>query len=144
LIEALLKACGKEGAIIAYYGRFEADRIRELAEFDEKNRDALLALIDRIVDPLPIFRSAIYDAAFAGSFSLKYVAPAILGAEQRYDGMLVANGGDAQRAYEEMLSAKTLPERKESLAKGLKEYCQKDTKVMADLVLWLFNSTVQT
>lgn len=139
LIPALLKACGTEGSIIAYYGRFEADRIRELAEFDEKNRDALLALIERIVDPLPIFRAAIYDAAFAGSFSLKYVAPAILGKEQNYQGMLVANGGDAQRAYEEMIAVTTTPERKSALERGLREYCQKDTKVMADLVLWLFN-----
>lgn len=137
LIPALLDACGTTGSIVAYYGAFESARIKEMAEFSPEHSLALLELIDRIVDPLPIFRAAVYDNAFAGSFSLKYVAPAILGDEHSYAGMDVANGGDAQRAFEEMIAETTPKARKQQLKKGLLEYCEKDTMVMIDLVNWL-------
>jgi hypothetical protein len=138
LIEALLDACGTTGSIIAYFGKFETDRIKELAEFSPAHHDALLALTERIVDPLPIFREAVYDNAFAGSFSLKKVAPALLGDEESYEGMEVANGGDAQRAFEEIISPAADPERVKMLETALREYCKKDTKVMVDLVKWMF------
>lgn len=137
LITALLAACGTTGSIIAYYGKFESSRIEELAEFSPTHREALLALIDRIVDPLPVLRDAVYDNAFGGSFSLKKVAPALLGEAQSYADMTVSDGGAAQRAYAEMISAKTSAERKSILRNGLLEYCKKDTLVMVELVNWM-------
>lgn len=137
LIKALLAACGEEGAIIAYYGKFESDRIQALAEYSPENRDALLKLIDRIVDPLPLIREHVYDNAFAGSFSLKKVAPALLGESQSYDGMLVANGNDAQRGFEELISSTISFQRKQVLKTAMLEYCKKDTEVMVELVKWL-------
>lgn len=138
LIPALLKACEGEGAIVAYYGRFETDRILEMASAFPEFAKELQALTQRVVDPLPIIREFIYDKAFKGSFSLKAVAPALLGESQSYEGMLVANGADAQLAYREILNPKTNPDRKEELIKASLEYCKKDTAVMVDLVKWLF------
>lgn len=140
LITALLEACGTTGSIIAYYGKFEASRIQELADYSPTHRDALLALIPRIVDPLPIFRETVYDNAFKGSFSLKYVAPAILGSEQSYTGMEVADGGAAQRAFEEIIAPTTDPARQKELIDALRAYCTKDTLVMVDLVKWMISS----
>ena len=140
LIPALLDACGKQGSIVAYFGRFESERIQALADYSPKNHDALMKLIDRIVDPLPIIRDAVYDNAFAGSFSLKAVAPALLGETHSYDDMLVANGGDAQRAFEELISPSTPPDRKFLLKKAMIEYCKKDTLVMVELVKWLLKT----
>jgi hypothetical protein len=137
IIPALLNACGTEGSIVAYYGKFEASRIKELAEFSPADSEALLALCERIVDPLPIFRAAVYDNKFCGSFSLKYVAPALLGAEQSYEGMAVANGGDAQRAFEEMITPGIDPGRHAALTEALLAYCEKDTMVMVDLTRWM-------
>lgn len=138
LIPALLKACGKSGSIIAYHAPFEISRIKELADFSPEHKDALLKLIERFVDPLPLIRDTIYDNAFAGSFSLKSVAPALLGKACSYQGMLVANGGDAQRAFEELISIETPEKRKEILRKAMIEYCKKDTLVMVELIRWLF------
>ena len=101
------------------------------------HRESLLSLIDRIIDPLPIIREYVYDNAFGGSFSLKSVAPALLGESQRYEGMLVANGGDAQRAFEELISPDTPDMRKQLLRHAMIEYCKKDTFVMVELVKWL-------
>lgn len=141
LIPALLNACGEQGSIIAYFGKFEADRIQALADYSPENQTALMKLIDRIVDPLPIIRDAVYDNAFAGRFSLKSVAPALLGKNYSYEGMLVANGSDAQRAFAELIAHNTPPERKAALKQAMLDYCEKDTFVMLELVKWLYSST---
>ena len=141
LIPALLKACEGEGSIVSYFGKFETDRINEMGKVFPEYNEALESLTQRIVDPLPVIRDHIYDGEFKGSFSLKAVAPALLGADQSYEGMMVANGGEAQRAYEEILNPNTTPERKNELLKASLEYCKKDTLVMVDLVKWLFEET---
>lgn len=140
LIPRLLEACGTEGSIIAYFSRFESERIQEMAEYSPANAKALLALVDRMVDPLPIFRECVYDNAFAGSFSLKSVAPALLGASSSYDGMAVGNGGEAQRAFEELISPNTSAQKKQFLETAMLEYCKKDTLEMVMLVKWLQNN----
>jgi len=137
LIPALLAACGEHGSIVAYYGKFEAERIQALADYSPEHTDALTALINRIVDPLPEIRSHVYDPAFAGSFSLKRVAPALLGEAGRYEGMTIANGGDAQRAFEELIAPATSAAKKEMIKQAMLDYCEKDTFVMVELIRWL-------
>jgi len=138
LIPALLDACGEHGSIVAYFGKFEAERIQSLADFSPEHRDALLKLVDRIVDPLPVIRESVYDNAFNGSFSLKKVAPALLGDTHSYEGMLISNGNDTQRAFEELISAYTPENKKIILKNAMLEYCEKDTYVMVELVKWLY------
>lgn len=138
LIPLLLEACEGDGSIVAYYSTFEKQRIQELAEYSKKDQSKLNGLVDRFVDPLPIFRDCVYDNGFEGSFSLKTVAPTILGEAQSYDGMLVDNGTAAQRAFEEIINSKTLDDRKNQLIQASYEYCKKDTLVMVELVKWLY------
>lgn len=140
LIPALLAACGTHGSIIAYFSKFESDRIRELAEFAPEFADALLSLLPRMVDPLVILREHVYDPAFNASFSLKRVAPALLGETQSYKGMLVANGLEAQQAFLQVINPLTAELTRKQLIKAMLEYCEKDTAVMVDLVEWLFSS----
>lgn len=139
LIPALLAACGETGSIVAYYATFEKKRIQELAAYSPTHSSELLKLVDRLVDPLPLIRDTVYDNAFAGSFSLKSVAPALLGESHGYDGMLVANGTAAQRAYEELISPHTASARKSTLKHAMIDYCKKDTFVMVELVKWLYH-----
>ena len=139
LIPSLLDACGDSGSIVAYYGQFESSRISELAEYSPANKKKLESLLERIVDPLPVIRDHVYDNSFAGSFSLKTVAPAILGESQSYDGMLVANGTAAQRAFDELINDETPQDRKNELIQASLEYCKKDTLVMVELVKWLLH-----
>ncbi len=95
-------------------------------------------LVARITDPLPVIRDHVYDNGFGGSFSLKSVAPAILGKLQSYEGMLIADGTAAQRAFEELIGDETPQNRREELIKASLEYCKKDTLVMVELVKWLY------
>lgn len=137
LIPLLLDACKGDGSIVAYYSTFETQRISEMAEYSEKHKDDLDSLLSRFVDPLPIFRDFVYDNGFVGSFSLKTVAPSILGEDQSYGGMLVADGSAAQRAFEEIINPCTDIERRNKLVAASIEYCKKDTLMMVDLVKWL-------
>jgi hypothetical protein len=140
LIPALLSACSGEGSIVAYYSQFESSRIKEMADAFPAFSASLDSLLPRMVDPLPVIRDFIYDPSFAGSFSLKAVAPALLGDGFSYDGMDVENGTAAQRAFEEMIAPETAEARSEKLRFGLLEYCKKDTLVMAELVRWLHST----
>jgi hypothetical protein len=103
----LISVCGSEGSIIAYYAKFEMDRIKEMASQFSDYADQLNELLERFVDPLPIIRESVYDNDFMGSFSLKYVAPAILGDQHSYKDMVVSDGTAAQRAFEELIAPDT-------------------------------------
>ncbi|MFN3454601.1 MAG: DUF2779 domain-containing protein [Pseudobdellovibrio sp.] len=138
LIKKLIDACAGDGSIVAYYSTFEKQRIEELAEYSSTYRDQLNDLLSRFVDPLPIFRDFVYDNGFEGSFSLKTVAPSILGESYSYIGMLVDNGTAAQRAFEEIINPSTPADRRQDLITASLEYCKKDTLVMVELVKWLY------
>lgn len=139
LIRELIRACNGPGSVVAYYGQFEAGRIQELEDFAPEFRGQLMDIRLRIVDPLPLFREAVYDSAFSDSYSIKNVGPAILGNEYSYQNMPVGDGSAAQRAYEELIAESTTLTRKNELKAALLNYCEKDTLVMVGLVKWLYN-----
>lgn len=138
LIEKLLQACGDQGTVVAYFSQFESARLSELAEFSKKYALQLESIKNRLVDPLPIIRDNVYDGLFAGSFSLKKVAPALLGKSASYENMIVDNGTAAQRAFEKIINPKTDQEQRAELIDASIDYCRKDTLVMVDLVKWMF------
>lgn len=137
VIKSLLENIGPKGSIVAYNQKFEIGVISALAEFDEKNREPLLKLTKRFVDPLPIFRSHVYDAKFAGSFSIKTVAPAILGESESYSNLSIQDGGQAQVMAEQLMMGMIQGEDREKVIGHLLEYCRQDTRLLVDLVRWL-------
>jgi len=140
LIPALLEACGEEGSIVSYFATFEKKRIEEMAEFSDEFRAPLEALLPRFVDPLTVIRDSVYDIGFAGSFSLKAVAPALLGDALSYEGMTVADGGGAQRAFTELINAGTSEFRRDEIKRDLLQYCEQDTLAMVEAVKWLYSA----
>lgn len=141
LITALLEACAGEGSIVSYYAQFEKKCIEDLAEFDRRRAPELLSLLPRFVDPLDLVRDHVYELAFAGRFSLKTVAPALLGNVFSYEGMPVSDGGAAQRAYRELTDPHTTEERHAELRLAMLDYCTKDTMAMVEIVNWLSRQT---
>ncbi len=139
LIESLIKACQGDGAVVAYFAKFEGERLLEMADFSPEHAAELLQIRERLVDPLPLLRESVYDPRFGDSFSIKSVGPALLGDRFDYSQLKVGDGGAAQRAFEELISDKTPPMRKIELKGALLLYCQQDTYVMVELVRWLFN-----
>ena len=130
---ALLAACGDTGPIYVYNAGFENSRMRDLAERFPQHAEGLYALIERVVDLLPVARAHYYHPSQQGSWSIKAVLPAAC-PELRYDDLDgVQDGGMAQEAFLEALAAKTEPARKAELERQLRAYCGLDTYAMARL-----------
>jgi hypothetical protein len=131
--QALIAECTGTSPVFVYNAGFENGRIKELAERLPALREALLAISTRIVDLLPIARAHYYHPAQHGSWSIKYVLPAVAPdlSYDKLDG--VKDGGMAMTAYFEATSATTSPARREEIRRQLLDYCKLDTYAMVRL-----------
>lgn len=132
LIKSMLAAVKGLSTLVAYYSQFEVLRIKEMAEAFPDYKIELISMCEKFHDPLPLIREHIYMQKFHGSFSLKKVAPALLGDDGSYEDLAVADGTAAQRAYELLLSTENI-ERKNQTRDDLLKYCKQDTEVLVDL-----------
>ncbi|CAN1496460.1 Domain of unknown functionDUF2779 [Sphingomonadaceae bacterium] len=130
--EKLVEDCGSEGAIFVYNASFEAARIKELSERFEDLSSALLSLNDRMVDLHPISKRNFYHPSQHGSWSIKYVLPAICpDMEDAYQTLVgVQNGTMAMDAYMAGSALGDMDPAKPEIAKALKDYCKLDTWAM--------------
>ena len=132
-VAALLIACDAEASnapIFVYNQGFESARIKELAKRFARQRTALLSLVDRLVDLLPIAKAHYYHPSQKGSWSIKAVLPALV-PDLAYDQLdEVQDGGGAQQAFLEIIASGTTAERKAQRIKQLLAYCKLDTLAM--------------
>jgi predicted RecB family nuclease len=131
-ITSLCNALGESGSIVVYNQQFEETRLFELAGWLPEFAERIKGVQARLWDLLPLVRSHVYHPAFAGSYSLKAVLPALV-PEMTYAGMEVADGVDAGLAWETMIRTPDVVER-ERLKKALLDYCGQDTLAMVRLV----------
>jgi hypothetical protein len=127
----------QKGSVVAYNMSFEGNVLKRLAERFPRHKKALLSIADRLVDPWPVIKAAVYYPEFGSSFGLKSVAPAILGQKAGYEEMGVGDGNAAQRAYMYLRDPKNPEEERKRLRKGLIAYCRKDADVCLSLVKWM-------
>jgi hypothetical protein len=132
-ISSLCDALGEHGNIVVYNQQFESQRLWELAgwlpEYNQRIRDIQC----RLWDLLPVVRKHVYHSAFAGSYSLKYVLPALV-PEMTYESMPVANGQDAGLAWESLVRGNLAQPERDRIRKALLDYCGQDTLAMVRLV----------
>jgi predicted RecB family nuclease len=139
-ISSLCSALGETGSIVVY-AAFESQRLSELAAWLPEFAERIKGMQDRLWDLLPVVRNNLYHPAFAGSYSLKSVLPALV-PEMSYDGMTVANGQDAGLAWESLLRGTTLGAERERIKKALLDYCGQDTLALVRLLekVWLLST----
>lgn len=130
---ALIAACGEQGPIFVYNASFEAARMRELADRFKRLAAPLMALLDRIVDLLPIARAHYYHPSQKGSWSIKVVLPALCPDQSYGDLDGVQDGGMAMTAFLEAIDAQTSAPRKEEIERQLLAYCKLDTFAMVQM-----------
>jgi predicted RecB family nuclease len=131
--EALIAAIGTHGPILVYT-TFERDVLKRLGQRYPDLEPALAVLRERLVDLHPVTKSHYYHPDMRGSWSIKNVVPTIA-PNLRYDTLgAVQDGTAAQQAYLEAIDPATSAERRESLRRGLIEYCALDTLAMVKLV----------
>lgn len=131
-IESLLDALPASGPVIVWNQGFEGARLRELAQLFPQHADGLLAIIDRMVDLLPIYRRHYYHRDMRGSWSIKSVLPTVA-PDLAYNQLDVADGGEAQKAYLLASDPATAPEERERLRAQMLAYCERDTWAMVRL-----------
>ncbi|MET0105800.1 MAG: DUF2779 domain-containing protein [Sedimenticola sp.] len=132
--ETLVDLCGDEGSVVVYNESFEKSRNRELAESFPQLSNELYALNERVVDlMLPFQKRWLYKPEQRGSYSIKYVLPAYVPGLS-YEGMAIANGGDAMERYYNFVKGTVPEDEQEELWIALSEYCRLDTYAMVELL----------
>jgi hypothetical protein len=131
-ISSLCHAMGESGSIVVY-SSFESQRLSDLAAWLPEYAERINAIQARLFDLLPVVREHVYHPAFAGSYSIKSVLPALV-PEMTYDGMVVSNGQDAGLAWESLVRGGLTCDERERVEKALRVYCAQDTLAMVRLL----------
>lgn len=132
LAERLVKDIPQNVCVIVYNRTFEKGVLKNLAEQFEDLREHLLNIYDNIKDlMIPFQQRMYYTKEMEGSYSIKYVLPALYPNSPEYDYhnlSVVHNGGEARSIYLELPNKSE--EEQEIIRKGLLEYCKLDTLAM--------------
>jgi predicted RecB family nuclease len=124
-ITSLCGALGVSGSIVVY-AAFESQRLSEIGTWLPEFKGRIEKIQSRLWDLLPVVRNHVYHPAFAGSYSLKAVLPALV-PEMTYEGMAVANGQDAGLAWESLVRGRLDQPERDRIEKALRAYCGQDT-----------------
>lgn len=125
----LIDVCGQDGPVVVYNASFERRILNELATEYPEMASALLAIIDRLFDLLPLVKKHYYHPMMKGSWSLKQVLKALV-PELSYEALSLRNGEEAQLAYLQAIAPETSTEKKRQIAHDLGAYCHLDTFAM--------------
>ena len=130
--EALCRDIPKDVCTLAYNMSFEKGRIRALAALYPDLSDHLMDIHDHIVDLMvPFQKRHYYCRAMLGSYSIKYVLPALFPDDPELDYHNlegVHNGTEASAAFERMGDMN--PQEREACRNQLLKYCGLDTLAM--------------
>ena len=132
-IEQLISECGDSGDILVYNIGFERGRLNELIEQFPVYNNPLKAIIERLKDlMIPFQNKWYYTPEMKGSYSIKYVLPA-LAPEFSYNDLNIKDGGMASSIYLSMTNNNFKGE-EISTRKDLLEYCKLDTYAMVKII----------
>lgn len=137
--ESMIVALESGGPIFVYNQAFEIGRMLELARDFPKLEPAISAIMNRVVDLLPITRANYYHPDMQGSWSIKAVLPTITD-DIGYTRMEIGDGGAAEEAWLEYFHHETSEDRRASLHENLAAYCALDTLAMVRLASFLMRS----
>ena len=131
----LIKFIPQDACVLAYNMSFEKRVIRQLALNYPQISNELMAIHDNIKDLMAPFASkSYYHPKMQGSYSIKYVLPALVPEfESAYKDLnLIHHGGEAMQVYEAM--AYMPADECEAYKKALLAYCKLDTLAMVKVL----------
>ena len=131
--KALINDMNKEGDILVYNIGFERGRLNELIRILPKYQAQLESIIDRMKDlMIPFKEKWYYVPAMKGSYSIKYVLPALV-PSLSYDNLEINNGSSASSTYANLHTLSNLDQINKT-RKNLLEYCKLDTFAMVKIL----------
>ncbi len=132
--ETLVAALDSFTGPIVVYSAYERTQLRILASQFSDLRPAIKAIIGRLLDLLPVVRSALYLPEFGFSNSIKSVAPALSPGFGYDDLDSVADGMAAASAFVQLASgAISDADLVGQLRAALLAYCKRDTLAMVEV-----------
>lgn len=131
--ETLIEALGHFDTPVIVYSSYEQTRLNELAEAFPDLRCHLDAITYRLVDLLPIVRSAVYFPEFDFSNSIKSVAPALCPGFGYDDLEDIADGGAASAAFLQLASSHVAHPEADRMRAALLAYCKRDTLALFEV-----------
>jgi hypothetical protein len=132
-IENLLCDTKSEGDILTYNKSFEVLRLKEIAEAFPKYKKEIEERISRVKDlMIPFQKKYYYTYKMQGSYSIKYVLPALI-PDLSYGDLEINEGGLASVAFESLYYETDLM-RIAEIRKNLLEYCKMDTLAMVKIL----------
>ena len=121
--------------VLAYNMSFEKGVIKKLAELYPDLKDHLINIYNNIIDLMIPFKNRdYYSKNMHGSYSIKYVLPALFPNDESLDYHnleMVHNGSEASNTYNN-LGNYSLEEQKE-IRKNMLKYCELDTYAMVKI-----------
>jgi len=132
-VSALCDSLGDRGSIVVYHQQFESQRLSDLALWLPEFSGRIRKIQRRLWDLLPVIRNHVYHPAFAGSYSLKSVLPALV-PEMTYEGMAVADGQQAGVEWESLVRGGWSEAERQQKRKALLDYCGQDTLALVTLL----------
>lgn len=135
LAESLVRDIPKDTCVIAYNCSFEKMVIKKLSYLYPDLKDHLLNIYNNIKDLMIPFKNRYYyTKEMQGSFSIKYVLPALFPNDEslNYHNLEeIHNGSEAMNSFKELKNMSK--EEQEITRKNLLKYCELDTYAMVKI-----------
>lgn len=129
--ERLVEAVGPSGSVLVYNKTFENSILNHLkAEFEDLT-EAIESIQDRIVDLMVPFRKHYRLPEMQGSYSIKYVLPALV-PELSYEELEIGNGANASSAFYNLKLSDE--EQTWKIREALLKYCELDSLAMVKIL----------
>ena len=143
LAEKLVHDIPKDTCVIAYNMMFEKMVIKNLANLYSDLKEHLMNIYDNMHDlMIPFKNREVYTKDMHGSYSIKYVLPALFPNDANLDYHnldLIHNGSEAMTSFKEL--SKMDKGEQEETRRCLLKYCELDTYAMVKIWEWLNNVT---
>ena len=98
-IEQLIQDCGTSGDIIVYNIGFERGKLNDLIDVFPEYSNELRGIVNRLKDlMIPFQQKWYYTPEMRGSYSIKYVLPALV-PELSYNDLEIKEGGTASNTF---------------------------------------------
>lgn len=136
-INEMLKVLPYSGSIVVYHQTYEMTKLKELANDFPQYAESIKSFLPRIVDLKKVIEESMYHPEFLGSYSIKKVAPVLLGQDVSYDHLAVGDGMEAVCKYQELVQLPHNDLSRANIRKALLDYCKQDTLLMVKLHYWL-------
>jgi hypothetical protein len=121
------------GSILVYNIGFEKGKLNELIELYPQYINELNNIVSRLKDLMvPFQKRWYYTPEMKGSYSIKYVLPALV-PELSYQDLEIKEGGTASSTFSEIVQGTFIGD-VEKTRNDLLEYCKMDTYAMVKIL----------